>query len=230
MSPRGSLHRCAARCIARFFLLRRSRALCPSLHRSFLSLVDVLHAALLAKSLVLFPRPQLARRAAHCIACLFHLSTSCPPRRSLHRLFYSLVHSLPAALLTASLVTSLIDMLPAASLSASLVSFPRRQLARRAAHRIACLFHLSTSCPPRRSRHRMFIFLVDVQPTAPLAESLVSFTCRRLGRRAARCFACFYHLSTSCPPRRFLRRLFSSLADVLPAVLLTGSCAYTSQS
>jgi hypothetical protein len=79
------------------------------------------------------------------------------------------------------------------------------------------------SCPPRRFLRRLFDSLVDSLPAEPLAESLVSFTCRRLGHRAGHCYACFYPLSTSYPPHRFLRHLVYSLVDSLPATLLTVS-------
>jgi hypothetical protein len=66
-----------------------------SLRRLFHSLVDVLPAAPLANSLVSFPRRRLACRGAHCIVCFFS-STAYPPRRSLNRLFLSLVDGMPA--------------------------------------------------------------------------------------------------------------------------------------
>jgi hypothetical protein len=143
------------------------------------------------------------------------LSSSCPPRRSLRRLFLSFVDVLPAAPLTASLVSlhsstscsprrslrrlflSLRDILPAAPLAVTLVSFTCRRLARRAAHCVACFFHSSSSCSPRRSLHCPFLSLFDVLHAALLAKSLVTFTRRHLARRAARCIACFFHLSTS---------------------------------
>jgi hypothetical protein len=52
-----------------------------------LSLADVLSTALLTASLAYFPRHRLARRAARCIACFFHLSPSYPSRSWLHCLF-----------------------------------------------------------------------------------------------------------------------------------------------
>jgi hypothetical protein len=68
--------------------------------------------------------------------------------------------------------------------------------------------------------------LVDDLPTVPFAASLVSFTRRRLGRRAARSIACSFHASTSYPPCRLLHRLLLSLVDVLPAKPLTESLVY----
>jgi hypothetical protein len=85
----------AARRIACYF---HSATCCPSrcsLRRLFHSLVDVLPAAPLANSLVSFPRRRLACRGAHCIVCFFS-STAYPPRRSLNRLFLSLVDGMPA--------------------------------------------------------------------------------------------------------------------------------------
>jgi hypothetical protein len=168
------------------------------------SLVDVLPAAPLAALLVSFSSRRLARRAARCIACFFLLPTSCPPRRSLHCLFRSLLDVLPAAPLAALRVSfscrplapprrslhrsflSLVDVLPAAPLAESLVSFSCRRHARRAARSVARFFLLSTSCPPRRSLNRSFLSLVDATPAAPLAASLVSVSCRRVARCAAR--------------------------------------------
>jgi hypothetical protein len=111
---------------------------------------------------------------------------ACPPRSSVDRLFLSLVNDLADV-----------------PLAESLVSFACRRLAHRAAHWIACFFPPSTSCSPRRSPnhlflrlltacparrslHRLFVLLVNVLPAASLAASLVSFTRRRLARRAAR--------------------------------------------
>jgi hypothetical protein len=140
---------------------------CCSLNRMFLSLVDVVPAT---------PRRSLnnsflslARRAAHCIALFFLLPTSCPPCRSLYRSFLS-----PT------------DALPAAPLAESLVCFSFRRLARRAARCIARLFLLTTPRPPRRLLNRSFVSPADATPAAPLTESLVSLSFRRLARRTAR--------------------------------------------
>jgi hypothetical protein len=183
----------AARCIARFFLSTMPRSPRRSLHRSFLSLADVLTTAPLAASFVSFSGRRLARRTARCRACFFLLLTSCPPRRSLHRSFLS-----PS------------DVLPAAPLAESLVSFSGRRLARRAARSLRRSF-LLTSCPPRRSLHRSFLSLVDVLPAAPLAASLVSLTGQPLARVAAHDIARFFGSLPSYPPCRSLYRLFLSL-------------------
>jgi hypothetical protein len=191
--------------MARFFLLPTS---CPPrqlLHHSFLSLVNVLTAALLSASLVSFTRRGLVRRATRCITRLF-LLMSCPARRSLDRSFGSLV-----------------EVLPAAPLAAFLVSFSCRGLARHTARFIARLFLVPTFCPPCRWLYHLFRSLVQVLPAAPLAASLVCFFCRRLAFRAARCITRFCLLLTSCAPRRMLNRSFVSLAVVLSAALLAAS-------
>jgi hypothetical protein len=128
-----------------------------------------LPAALLAASLVSFSCRRLARHAARWIAGFFCLSTSCLPRRSLYRSFLSLA-----------------DVLPVSLHAVSLVSDTRRRVARRTAPCIARFFLLPTSCPPRRSLYHSFLSLADVLLAAPLAVSLVSFSCRRLARSAAR--------------------------------------------
>jgi hypothetical protein len=114
---------------------------------------------------------------------------------------------------------SLVDVLPAAPLAASLVSFSCRWLSRRATRCIASFFHPSTSYLPCHSQYRLLLSLVDVLLVTPLNASLVSFPHRCLAR-AARCIACFFHLSTSRPPRCSLYRLILFLLDVLPAVPL----------
>jgi hypothetical protein len=165
----------AAHCIARFFLLPTS---CPprwSLHLLFLSPAGDLPAAPLAASLVSFSCQRLARRAVRCIVGFFLSSMFYPPRRSLHRSFLSLANDLSAA-----------------PLAASLVSFSSRRLARRAVRCIVGFFLSSMFCPQRRSLHRSFLSLANVLPAAPLAASLVSFSSRRLARRAARCIARFF--------------------------------------
>jgi hypothetical protein len=168
---------------------------CPprrALHRSFLSLADILPAVSLAASLVSladvlpaapldaplvsFCCRRLARRSARCIACFFLSSTFCPPRCSVHRSFLSLV-----------------DVLPAAPLAASLV-----------------FFQFSTFCPPRCLLHRSFLSLVDVLPAAPLAVWLVSPN----GQRVSRCVSRFFLLLTSCALCHSLHRSFLSLVDV----------------
>jgi hypothetical protein len=174
------------------------------LNRWFLSLVDVLPAAPLSALLVSFPDRHLPHRAAGSIAGFFVISTSCPPRRSLH------------------LVTLLINVWHAAPLAASHVSFSCQQLARRAARFIACFFLLPTTFPPRRSLHRLISSLVDVWPSALLAASLVSFACHCLDRRTGRQIA---HaslslaapvsaslISLSRPPRRSPDRSFLFVA------------------
>jgi hypothetical protein len=66
--------------------------------------------------------------------------------------------------------------------------------------------------------HRSFFSLFDVLPAALFAASIVSFSCRRIARRAAGCMARLSQWSTSISPRRSLRLSFLSLADVLRAV------------
>jgi hypothetical protein len=91
------------------------RRLSCSLHPLFPLLVNDFPAAPSAASLVSVSCRRHARRAARCIARFILLSTSCPPRRSLHRSFFSLA-----------------DVLPAAPLAELLVAFSCRLLARRA--------------------------------------------------------------------------------------------------
>jgi hypothetical protein len=103
--------------------------------------------------------------------------TSRPPRRSLYRLFRSILGVLPAAPLAVSLVSFPRRRLPRrvarcidrsfscqclarAPFAASLVSLSCRRLAHRAARCIARFFLLLTSCPPRRSLYRLFLSLV----------------------------------------------------------------------
>jgi hypothetical protein len=97
--------RCAARCVARFFLLSTFFPPRRSTRRSFLSVADVLPAAALAVSLVSFSCQGFARRAVRCIARFFFSSTSCPPHRSLFGSFLPLVDVFVAARLAASLVS-----------------------------------------------------------------------------------------------------------------------------
>jgi hypothetical protein len=237
------LARPAARCIAYFF---HSSTSCPPprcwLHRLFVLLVNVLPAASLAASLVSFLRRRLACRATHCVAHFSWLSTSCPLRCLLDRLFLSLVDLFSAAPLRRSL---------------DLSSLLHRRLVRRAAHCNACLFRLSMSCLPRCWLHRLFVLLVDVLPAVPLAASLLSFLRRRLACRATHCvarfflvvevlpasrlagslayftclplpphathwIACLFHLWTSCPSCRSLYRLFLSLVNGMPPTPLVG--------
>jgi hypothetical protein len=56
---------------------------------------------------------------------------------------------------------------------------------------------------------------------------LACFPHWRLARRAARCIACYVNQSTSCPPCRWLHRLFLSLVDVLPDATLSTSLVLT---
>jgi hypothetical protein len=98
----------APHCIACSFYSSSSCPMHRSLHRMFLSLADALPAMPLTASLVSFARRRLACCTAGRIACFFHSSTfgrpvTCciicffplsmfwPHRRSLHRLFLSLV-------------------------------------------------------------------------------------------------------------------------------------------
>jgi hypothetical protein len=59
--------------------------------------------------------------------------------------------------------------------------------------------------------------------TTLLDESFVSFSCRRLARRAARCITCVFLFTTTCLLRRLLNCPFVSPADNMPAVPLTES-------
>jgi hypothetical protein len=76
------------------------------------------------------------------------------------------------------------------------------------------------ACPPCRSQYRSFLSVADVLPAAPLAAALVSFSCQRFARRAVRCIARFFFLSTSCPQRRSLHHSFLCLDNGLPAAPL----------
>jgi hypothetical protein len=149
--------------------------------------------------------------------------TSCPPRCSPRGSFLSLAAVLPATPFTPRLVPYVADIFPATLLAASLVYFCCRRLSRCAALWIARFFLSPTAFPPLRSQRCVFLSLVEVLPAVPLAVSLVSFSCRRLGRRAARCIACFVHSLRSCPRRHSQYRSFLSLADDLPAAPLTAS-------
>jgi hypothetical protein len=162
------------------------------------------------------------------------MPTTCPPRRWLHRSlnpsYFPLSTSYPPCRSLCRLFRSLLEVLPAAPLSESLVSFSCRRLARRAAHYSTCFVLCWRSYPPRRSRNRSILSHTDVLPAAPLAASLVSFTCPPLASRAARCFSCFFLLSLSCQPRRSLNRLFPSLADDLSAAPLAAlAVSFTSR-
>jgi hypothetical protein len=92
-----------------------------------------------------------------------------------------------------------------------------------AARCIARFIRLLTSCPPRCSLHHSFLSPADATAAAPLAESLVSFFCRRLARRVARFITRFFLPSTPRPPYRLRNRSFLSLFDALPAVRLAAS-------
>jgi hypothetical protein len=116
-----------------------------------------------------------------------------------------------------------VNSLPAAPLAESLVSFSFRRLDRRAARCIARFFLLPTPRVPCRSLYRLFFSPVNLLHTAPLAESLVSFSFPRLAHRAACCIACFSHRTTGCPQRRSLNISFLSLFDGLTAAPLAGS-------
>jgi hypothetical protein len=74
------------------------------MNRRFLSPADDTHAVPLAESLVSFSRRSLARHGARCVTCLFLLTMSYPPRRSLNRSFLSLADALPGAPLVVSFV------------------------------------------------------------------------------------------------------------------------------
>jgi hypothetical protein len=93
---------------------------------------------------------------------------------------------------------------------------------------------------PRRSLHCPFRYAADATPAAPLAASLVSFSCRRplapplaislvfltgqpLAYGAARCIAPFFLPPTPRSPHRSLSRLFFSPANLLPAAPLAES-------
>jgi hypothetical protein len=210
-----------------------------------------------AASFVSFCSRRLARRAVHCIARFFLQPTPRLPRRSLHRSFLSLTDALAAAPFAASVLSfsrprlpcrslhlsflSHADVLPAASLAVSLVSFAYRRHVCRAAPCISRFFLVPTPRLPRRTLHRSILSLHDALAAAPLAASLVSFSCRRVGRRAARCISRFFLLPTPrlprrsldpsrfflfptrWPPRRSLHRSFLSPADATLAVPLTVS-------
>jgi hypothetical protein len=51
---------------------------------------------------------------------------------------------------------------------------------------------------------------VPLSPAVPLAASLVSFSCQRLARRAARFIVCWFLLPTTCPLCRLRHRSFLS--------------------
>jgi hypothetical protein len=93
----------------------------------------------------------LVDRVAHGIACFYRISMGFPPH------------------LAEFLFPSLVDVLPVAPLAVSLVSLACRRLSRRAARRVACFPHWSTSCPLCCSLHRLLLSLVDISPAAPLA-------------------------------------------------------------
>jgi hypothetical protein len=182
------ISRCSACWIACILRLSTSYPPRHSLHCLILSVVDGFPATELAVAPVTFTRRRLAHHTTRRITRFFPLSMACPSRRSLRRLFLSLLDVMSTAPPTGSLLSSVrtshctqrassdrlfpwfVNVLPTAPLAASHFSFPCRRLARRADHS-------TTSSPPRRSLHRVFLLLVDVVPAAPLAASLVSFSC-----------------------------------------------------
>jgi hypothetical protein len=118
----------------------------------------------------------LARRAARCIAPSILLSTSYLPCRLLHRTFLSLVDVLPAALLTAWLVSFSCRRLARHAVHSQARSLCCGHLSRHAARCIARIFLLPTSFPLCRSLDRSFLSLADGFPAAPLAALRVSVT------------------------------------------------------
>jgi hypothetical protein len=151
-----------------------------------------------------------------CFVMLSHCSTSCPPRRSRYRSFLLPTICTPRARCITRFFQSSTTFPPRRSRCRSFLSLADAC----PAHFIPCFLYLSMTCPPCRSLHRSFLSLADDIPAVPLAASLVSFSCRRLACRAARCITRFSLLPTSCPPCRSLHRSFFSLADVLPAAPL----------
>jgi hypothetical protein len=86
--------------------------------------------------------------------------------------------------------------------------------------------YVATPRPFHKSLTRLYrsiLSLADDLPAVPLPASLVSFCCRRLACRAARCISRFFLSPTSCPLRRPLHRTFLSIADDLPAVPIAAS-------
>jgi hypothetical protein len=75
----------------------------------------------------------------------------------------------------------------------------------------------------------MFLSAADNMRAAPLAESLISFSCGRLARRAAYWIARFFLPPTTHPPCRLLNRSFLSPADDTPAAPLTESLVSSSR-
>jgi hypothetical protein len=218
-------------------MIKQKSRLPRSLYRILVLLIHILPGSPLAVLLVCFTCRCLAHCPACWIPCLFYPPTSCPPRCLLNHSFpfvdepndESLVSScLHLACLAACYITCffylptscphrrlldcffalLVDVLTAALLAGSLVCFTRRCLARRAPCRITP-FLLLTSCLPRRTMNRTFLF-VYVLPASPLATSLVSFTCRRVARIAACRIACLFYSSMSCPQHHLLYCLFHS--------------------
>jgi hypothetical protein len=122
--------------------------------------------------------------------------TSCPPCRSLNRPFVLLPTTCPLCCSLNRSFLSLPGDLPTAPRAASLVSLTPRGLARRAIRCITHCFLSPTSCPSRRALNRSFLSLADDLPAVPLAGSLVASTRRRLARRAARCIARLFLLTT----------------------------------
>jgi hypothetical protein len=207
-----SHRRRTARWIARLFLLPTPCPPCRWLYRYFLSLAVALPVTSLAASHVSFCCWCNARR------------TAVPPCRLLYRSIFSPVYRLHAA----ALAESHLPTTPVVPLAVSVVLFSSGCHARRAARCVACFFVMLSSSPPRRSLHRPLRIAVyhlraeppaeslvsspaDDTPAAPLAASLICFSCRRLGRRAAHWNARFFLISVSYLLLRSLNRTLPSL-------------------
>jgi hypothetical protein len=140
-----------------------------------------------------------------------------PPHRSLNRSFLALADTLPAVPLAESLLSSSCRHLARRAAGVIAVFFllptpypPRRLLHRsfppladflsRAGGCIIRFFLFPTACPSRRSLHRSFLSPADATSAAPLAASFVSFSYRRVGRRAVRCIGPFFLPATPAVP------------------------------
>jgi hypothetical protein len=70
---------------------------------------------------------------------------------------------------------------------------------------------------------RSFLSPADARSAASLGASRVSFSRRRLTRRATRFIPRFFLCLTPCPPRRSLHGSFLYPADAMPAAQLVAS-------
>lgn len=190
--------------LAHFFRLSTS---CPprgSLHHSFLSLVDGLPAAPLARSLLSFACRRLARLAAHLIARFFRLSTACPPRRS------------PGPCRTVPTVRCAYLQWQRGRIH---VMLAWRGIVEKAT---GCLLNDWVSAvlshPERRQPHQKLISVGLERSSFPRS---LDRSFQPLARCAAGEIERFFHLSMSCPPCCSLLRSFVPLVDVLPTAPLT---------